>query len=154
MAISNANQPTKPVQIAQSRDEDQTFQPVGHREQLRELALDAEMLDKSIADLIAGSAVSDHSNTVNLWVLRYIVRKQSQSYRAREAVLLAPSPDQVDDVVAVTVSARTTLRQLLKKFGDRLLSFDAQRDQVLLECLGCEIVDSESVSVRVLVRGQ
>jgi hypothetical protein len=121
-----------------------------HRDELRELGEDS--MNRSLQELISGAVVMERKNVVNLGVARVVTRFWSFSYRAKEAL-----PATTDDVVVegaewVTVSASTTLRHLINEYGDRLLGYDAKKDELTIEFLSWDVVDATVKSVRVLVR--
>jgi len=126
--------------------------PLQHREQLVELSQDAENLDRSIADHIAGAVVRERKNTVNLWIFKIINNSRTMSYRAREAVLLGNEEQSLDSAEWVTVNAKTTLRHVLKEYGDRLLGYDAMHEEAVIEILACDLFEASSKNVRILVR--
>jgi hypothetical protein len=123
--------------------------PRRHRSELAELAEQAEQLDKPLAEYIAGTVVADHHNTLNFGVFKVVNRTWTQSYRAREATIDAST---IEGAEWVTVNTNTTLRRLLNEYGDRLLGYDAKRDEWTIEILAWDVVDSSVRTVRVLVR--
>ncbi len=147
------NTQNKMVQpIEQAAPIEPTRLPSRMRGELNELAGDASSLDRTIAEHIAGAVILDRRNSVNLGILRVSMRFNSVSYRAREALLAGADSTNVDGAEWVTVSSSTTLRHLLSQYGDRLLGFDTKRDEITIELLSFDIIDSIAKTVRVLVR--
>ena len=110
--------------------------------------------DKTLADLIAGAVESDHSNTINLWFFRLINRKIIKSYRAKEALRATYEIEKHSDAEWVTFNAKTRLRYLLDKYGDRLLGYDSNHVSWTVEVLAWDVVDSSARTVRVLIKNE
>lgn len=123
-----------------------------HREELQALSEDGEVLKRSLVDLLAGAVVLERKNVVNLWVVKFVTRNRSISYRAKEAMINAVTDVEYDAAEWVTVNANTTLRHLINEYGERLLGYDSTREELTMELLSYDIVDSTVGSVRVLVR--
>jgi hypothetical protein len=123
-----------------------------HRDLLQTLAHNAENLDRSLADLIKGSVIFERSNTINLGLLKLTINAWSMSYRAREAVFSAYDELPAEAAEWVSVSANTSLRRLLNEYGDRLLGYDATRNEMTVELFAIEIADSTIKTVSILVR--
>ena len=128
--------------------------PGRHVGALVELSEDAENRDKTLADLIAGAVESDHSNTINLWFFRLINRKIIKSYRAKEALRATYEIEKHSDAEWVTFNAKTRLRYLLDKYGDRLLGYDSNHVSWTVEVLAWDVVDSSARTVRVLIKNE
>ena len=126
--------------------------PQHHRDLLQELAQRAENLDRSLADLIKGAVICERNNTVNLGLVKLTINVWSMSYRAREAVFSAYDELPAGSAEWVTVNANTPLRRLLNEYGDRLLGYDATRNEMSVELFAIEVMDSTIKTVSILVR--
>ena len=126
--------------------------PARLREELGALADDASILDRAIGDCIAGAVVHDRSNVINLGFMRINLMSSHVAYRAGQAALTNAIDAACEGVEWVTVNANTTLRHVLNQYGDRLLGFDAKRNESSIQILAFDLVDSVERSVRILVR--
>lgn len=126
--------------------------PMAHRQELESLAHDTAALDRSLREHMSGAIVRDRANTINLGVLKLCARGWTLSYRASEALsaLLEDAP--IEGAEWVTVNANTTLRHLLKEYGNRLLGYDAKRNEFTIELLSWDLLDTTTRTVRILVR--
>src|SRR5262249_42775186 len=95
--------------------------PLRHREMIEHMKGEATELDTPIRD-IAGTAVSEHKRVVGWGLAAITIVDKSLSYRSGDALI---PPDAGEGIEWVTVNPSTTLRTLLKKYGDRLQGYDS-----------------------------
>ena len=81
-----------------------------------------------------------------------VISATQQSFRSREALHSNTSGSSFPRAVWVNVRASMSLQNAFKKYGDRLLAYEARQKDVTVEALGFEIMDSSQRSVSVLVR--
>lgn len=122
--------------------------PLRHREVVEHMKGEATELDVPIRD-IAGTAVSEHKRVVGWGLATITIVDKSLSYRSGDALI---PPDAGEGFEWVTVNPSTTLRTLLKKYGDRLHGYDSVERTRTLEIVMLDIFNSTEKSVRVLVR--
>src|SRR5262249_34664784 len=137
LSMKTRDNPMEPAKVAS----EEASLPSRLRVELDELADDARSLDRSIAEHIAGAIVLDRRNSVHLGLLKVSLRFCSVSYRAREAII-GGVDSMVEGADWGSVSSSTTLRHLLNQYGDRLLGFDTKRDEITIELLSFDVVDS------------
>lgn len=130
---------------------DDTFLPSRMRTELRDLADHAGGMDRPILEHVAGAVFLDRRNSFHFGLANVSVRVTTVSYRAREAVLAGASTA-MEGTEWVTINSSVTLRQLLDKYGERLLGFDVKLNEVTIELFLFDIIDSTAKTVRILVR--
>lgn len=106
----------------------------------------------TLEDLLRGAVSSNKESTFGVGLVKLVVKYEDKTYRAQEVLFHDADECEVEGAEWVQVRSNTTLRHLLKKYGDRLLAYDASRKEVVLELFAIDVFYADSRSVRVLLR--
>jgi hypothetical protein len=121
-----------------------------HRQSLADLRED-------VASRLAGASMAGSTSTLSKTVVgvpgvaKLQIERSDQSYRCREALTIQPDED-VAGTKWIDVNGKTSLKVLQEEFGEKLLGWDASKNEMSIDLLNVGIFQAKTRTARALVK--
>lgn len=146
----------KDITPAEGARPDKANNSADHLHMLDKMSDEANVWSVTVGEYLAGVTNTENTRSVNLGFLQVDTTKARRSFRANEAVVDPLKEDgendQYENVKRVDVSPRARLAHLLKKYGDRLLAFEATRERTTVSLVVFDVFVADKCAVYALVR--